>query len=318
MDSNKPDVIGTHAAGDVQARQTLPASAPPMREGYAQVPGGRVWWRTVGDVSRPPILILHGGPGAAHDYLEPLSALSDDYLVVFYDQLGCGRSDKPDVPALWQVDRFVEEIDALRAALGLDRILLYGHSWGGWLAQEYMRSSRGASSVDALVLASTSASIADFTNGAQRLFAEMPGDINVRRLRLEEAGQIETADYKAIVDAFYEAHLVHVDPPPACLLRTLEYLAGSRTYPIMNGPNEFTVTGTLKGWDASASLGGIKVPTLILTGEWDQVTLDCHERLERGIENSRLSVIPGTRHLGMIERPEAYMSAIREFLHARD
>ncbi|WP_299656882.1 alpha/beta fold hydrolase [uncultured Jannaschia sp.] len=109
-------------------------ASPPLRsdrEGFADVSGGRVWWRISGSGSRTPLLLLHGGPGAGHDYLEPLASLAVDRPIIFYDQLGCGRSDKPDDPSLWRMERFVAEIDALRRALNLERVGLYGHSWGG-------------------------------------------------------------------------------------------------------------------------------------------------------------------------------------------
>lgn len=109
-------------------------------EGYVSAPGGRVWYQLVGAGDAIPLLTLHGGPGAGHDNLEPLAGLADERPVVFYDQLGCGHSDKPDDLSLWRIERYVAEIDAVRDALGLDRIHLYGQSWGGWLAIEYMMS----------------------------------------------------------------------------------------------------------------------------------------------------------------------------------
>jgi len=290
------------------------ARAAPGRTGFAQVPGGRIWWRMDGSGPKTPLLLLHGGPGTGHDYLEPLAALATQRPVIFYDQLGCGRSDRPDDPSLWTPARFVKEIDALRAALGLDRILLYGHSWGGWLAQDYMRQSPGAASVDALVLASTSASAAQFTAGAARLLAALPDGMDATRHRLEAAGQTDTPAYQAIVQAFYDRHLVHLDPLPAYAQRAFANLASSRTYPAMNGPNEFTVTGTLRGWDAEAALGRIKVPTLVLSGELDEFTPDCHETLHRGIAGSRLVVLSQARHLAMVERPAAYVAVLRDFL----
>ena len=111
-------------------------------EGTVAFRGFRTWYRVEGDLAasgeKLPLLVLHGGPGFPHDYLEDLAALADDGRpVVFYDQLGCGKSDHPDDPGLWVMSTFVEEVGAVRAALGLDRIHLLGHSWGGWLALEY-------------------------------------------------------------------------------------------------------------------------------------------------------------------------------------
>src|SRR5215212_8424201 len=108
------------------------------REGYIPVTGGRVWYQIVGSEDTIPLLVLHGGPGAGHDYLEPLGGLAAQRPVIFYDQLGCGKSDQPDDRSLWRLDRFVKEVDTVRHALGLEQIHLLGQSSGGWLAIEYM------------------------------------------------------------------------------------------------------------------------------------------------------------------------------------
>ena len=143
-------------------------------EGMIEVEGGKVWYRRLGDGDALPVLLLHGGPGAAHDYMLPLAErLAEHRPAIVYDQLGCGRSDTPDDTSLWTVDRFVTEVDQVRAALGLDRCHLLGQSWGGWLAIDYM--ARGPEGVVGLVLASTSASIAEFVAGARGLIDDLPG-----------------------------------------------------------------------------------------------------------------------------------------------
>jgi len=136
--------------------------------GFVAVTGGNIWYRRLGEGPATPVLMLHGGPGAGHDYLEPLAErLAAHRPVVVYDQLGCGRSDAPDDPSLWTVDRSVEELDQVRNALGLERTHLFGQSWGGWLAIEYM--CRRPEGIVALVLASTSASIPQFMAEARGL-----------------------------------------------------------------------------------------------------------------------------------------------------
>jgi proline iminopeptidase len=300
----------TGAAMTIAALASHATEAP--REGFSQSAHGRIWWKITGSGSRTPLLVLHGGPGAGHDYLEPLAALADQRPVIFYDQLGCGRSDKPDAPDLWNIDYFVSEIDLIRTELGLDRVILYGHSWGGWLAQEYLAQRGDRAKVDALVLASTSASTRQFVAGAQALLAAMPGDIDQRRRELEAARKMQTLEYQAIVDAFFDAHVYRGTQP--AFTRSLENLSTSKTYPAMNGPNEFTVTGSLRSWDRENSLASITIPTLILTSELDEVSLDCHLTLNRGIRNSHLVVIPKARHLAMLEQPETYNWILRGFL----
>jgi proline-specific peptidase len=135
------------------------------------VDGYQVWYRCVGR-GGIPLLLLHGGPGAGHDYLESLEALAADRLLVFYDQLECGRSDQPDDRSLWRLERFVAEVDTVRRALHLEQIHLLGQSWGGWLAIEYLLTHPPG--VVSVVLASTSASIPQFVAEAARLKAALP------------------------------------------------------------------------------------------------------------------------------------------------
>src|ERR1700728_3571535 len=146
-------------------------------EGYIGVPGGRVWYRSVGEQSgdRAPLLCLHGGPGFTHYYLEPLEALADRRQVIFYDQLGCGRSDRPDDLSLWTVDRFVGELAQCRATLGLDRLHLFGSSWGGMLAMQYVLDRRPA--LVSLILCGSPASMTRWVRDCAELLREEPAEV---------------------------------------------------------------------------------------------------------------------------------------------
>jgi proline-specific peptidase len=190
---------------------------------------------------------LHGGPGAGHDYLESLEALAENRTVVYYDQLGCGRSDRPDDPSLWKMERFVDEVDTVRRALGLEHVHLLGQSWGGWLAIEYMLS--GARGVLGLVLASTSASISQFVTEAERLKAALPPEVYETLRRYEDAGELHHPDYEDAVMEFYRRHLCRLDPWPDPLVRSVENLDGNQVYETINGLNEFFAIGNLKDWN---------------------------------------------------------------------
>ena len=160
--------------------------APATTEGYVEVPGGRVWYRIVG-TDRPgtPVLCLHGGPGMPHDYLEPLEDLAASRPVVFYDQLGCGRSDRPADDSLWNTERFVEELAVVGAALGLERPHLFGNSWGGWLALQYILDRKPP--LASLILSSSPPSVPRWISDCAELRAEL--DEPVRRvLDHHEAG----------------------------------------------------------------------------------------------------------------------------------
>ena len=146
-----------------------------IREGMIDVPGGRVWYRSVGE-GGIPLLCLHGGPGMTHNYIEPLEDLGDRRRVIFYDQLGCGRSDKPDDTSLWTVPHFVREVEAVRSALELDRFHLFGSSWGGQLSMQYILDYQPASLVS-LLMSGSPASMPRWVQGCAELFAELPADV---------------------------------------------------------------------------------------------------------------------------------------------
>ncbi len=280
-------------------------------EGFVEVDGYQVWYRRAGE-GGVPLLILHGGPGAGHDYLDPLGALAEDRKVVFYDQLGCGRSDQPDDTSLWRIERFVAEVDAVRDALGLERVHLLGQSWGGWLAIEYMLSSpRG---VVGLVLASTSASIPQFVAEAERLKAALPPEAYETMLRYEASGEFHHPEYEAAVMEFYRRHLCRLDPFPEPLLRSMNNLEGNPVYETMNGPNEFFVIGNLKDWDRTDRLGEIDAPTLITVGRHDEITPACAETIHRGIPGSELRVFEQSAHVAHLEETEAYLRTVADFL----
>jgi proline-specific peptidase len=298
---------GTHTTG---AGTTI---APVLDEGFIEVPGGRVWYARLGSGDATPVLLLHGGPGAGHDYVAPLGeALAADRPVVMYDQLGCGRSEAPDDVSLWTVDRFVEELDAVRAALGLDRVHLLGQSWGGWLAIEYM--TRGATGVERLVLASTSASSREFMDGARVLIEALPEPNRTVLLEDGARGAYDTPEYEAASMLFYRRHLCRMDPWPPALLATMDNLDGNQVYLTLNGPTEFDVIGPLRDWDRTADLGRIDVPTLVTVGRYDEIGPSCAETLRDGIPDARLTVFEHSAHVAHLEEPEAYADAVRGFL----
>ena len=279
--------------------------------GYIPVDGHRVWYRKTGG-GGIPLLVLHGGPGAGHDYLETLEELAGERPVIFYDQLGCGRSDQPDDVSLWRMERFVREVDAVRDFLGLERVHLLGQSWGGWLGIEYMLGR--PKGVVGLVLASTSASVPQFVKEAARLKSELPGKIPAVLARHEAAGEWRHPEYEKAVAEFYKRHLCRLDPWPDGYLRTLANLDGNAVYETMNGPNEFIVIGNLKDWDRTERLGEIETPTLVTVGRYDEITPACAETIVRGIPGARLRVFEESWHTAHLEEKEAYLEGVGAFL----
>ena len=292
--------------------------SPAMRieeaqEQRVEVTGGSVWTARLGPSEGTPVLLLHGGPGAASYYMIPLAErLAEHRPTIVYDQLGCGRSDQPDDTSLWTVDRSVEEVDQVREALGLDRCHLLGQSWGGWLSIEYM--TRGASGIERLVLASTSASIPEFMAGARGLIEQLPEPHRSALIELGDRGEYDHPDYLAAVDVFYHRHLCRAEPWPEALVLSSEQMDGNQVYLTMNGPTEFDVIGLLRDWDRTADLGRIRVPTLVTCGRYDEITPSCSETVTRGIPDARMHVFEESAHCAHLEEADDYARIVEAFL----
>jgi proline-specific peptidase len=289
----------------------------PSTEGVTPFRGFNVWYRIVGDREAPgklPLLCLHGGPGVPHDYLEPLEAMTaTGRRVIFYDQLGCGNSDHPHDPSLWSISLFVEELAALRRALGLERLHILGNSWGGMLAQEYALTRPAG--LASLVLHSSLASVPQWVAEANRLRAELPTEVQATLLRHEEAGTTTDPAYEEAMMVFYRRHLCRAEPWPECVTRAFAKLAEDpEVYNAMNGPSEFHIIGVIKDWDITDRLGEIRVPTLITSGRYDEATPAIAETLHRGIADSEWVIFENSAHLAHAEEPAHFNQVLDAFL----
>ena len=282
-----------------------------MADGFIDVPGGRVFWRDVGDRGIP-LLTLHGGPGFPHDYMEALDGLADRRRVIFFDQLGCGRSDRPDDDALWTVERFVEEVETVRRALALDDFHLFGSSWGGMLAMEYALAHRPPE-LRSLILCSSPASMVRWVEGCNELLAQLP-QWNQETIRSHEAsGSVSCPHYAAAILEFYNRHVCRLDPWPDGLERAFRD-AGYQVYGYMNGPSEFTVVGTLKDWSVMDRLGEIEKPTLVISGEHDELRPEHAREIAAALPNAQLQILAGCSHSAFAEDPPRFFAAVNEFL----
>ena len=289
----------------------------PTQEGLVSFRGYNIWYRVAGDREAPgklPLLCLHGGPGATHDYLEPLEAIAaTGRRVILYDQLGNGKSDHPSDPSMWTVSLFVEELGAMRRALGLERVHILGQSWGGILAMEYALTQPAG--LASLILADTLASMRQWNAEMNRLRAELPSEVQATLLQHEAAGTTEDPAYQEAMMAFYGRHVCRLDPWPDCLNRTLErVLQSPEVYGTMWGASEFHVTGTLKDWDIENRLGEIRLPTLVLGGRYDEATPAMAERVHRGIPGSEWVIFENSAHMPHLEETERYMQVLTKFL----
>lgn len=289
----------------------------PRREGTIPFKGFETWYRIEGDREEPgkfPILVLHGGPGATHDYLDPLSVLaSSGRRVIFYDQLGCGRSATPSNPQMWTVDLYVEEVGAVREALSLDRVHIVGQSWGGMLGMEYaLTQPKG---LESLTVADSPASMRQWVEEANRLRAELPTDVQDTLLRHEQAGTTDSPEYQEAITVFYRKHVCRVDPWPECVERAFGNIATNpEVYHTMNGPSEFHVIGNIKDWDVVHRLPQISVPTLVVSGLYDEATPLIAETVHRGIPGSRWVLFEESSHMPHVEEPERFRKVLIDFL----
>jgi proline iminopeptidase len=283
-------------------------------EGYIEVPGGRVWYRSVGE-GGTPLLCLHGGPGFTHYYLEAMEALADRRQVIFYDQLGCGNADRPDDLALWTVDRFVEELAQVRAALGLDDLHLFGSSWGGMLAMQFVLDRRPQ--LHSMILCGSPASMIRWAADCDELLAAQPPEVRHVIRQHEENSFTACPEYQAALLGFYREHVCRLKPWPAGLERSFAE-AGYSVYNTMNGPSEFTVTGTLKSWDVMDRLGEIGVPTLLVGGRYDECRPAHLAEMHRRIPGSQLEIIEDASHLCFAEQPGAFGAIVNAFLDRHD
>jgi L-proline amide hydrolase len=238
---------------------------------------------------------------------------------VLYDQIGCGRSQHlPQAPkTFWTVDLFCRELDALLDHLGIaGRYHVLGQSWGGMLAMEHaVRQPRGLLS---LVVANSPASMVLWVQEANRLRGELPDDVQNILLQHEAAGTTSSKEYQQAMMAFYDRHVCRI-PWPDGLQRTFKQIEDDPTvYHTMNGPSEFHVIGALREWDITDRLPGIRVPTLVISGEHDEATPSVVKPLAEAIPNARWELFADGSHSTHLEQPERFLTLVAEFLASND
>jgi proline-specific peptidase len=284
-------------------------------EGMIAVPGGTVWFKRVGGGTGLPLLVIHGGPGLPHTYLRSLERLADEREVIFWDQLGCGNSERPSDRELWTMRRSVAEMDAVVAGLGLDRFHVFGNSWGGMLAQQYALdvTSQAAS----LTVSNSIASIPQFSEMVARLKLELDPAMQSAIERHEAAGTTYTSEYQDAIRTWNETYLCRVRPWPPELLRAFANM-GSDVFETMFGPSDFHIVGTIRDWDVFDRLTEITLPTLILAGRYDECVPEHMWDMHQRIAGSRYELFESSAHMPFIEEPEKFDRVMRDFLRLHD
>lgn len=278
-------------------------------DGLVAVPGGEVWYRSVGE-GGTPLVLLHGGPGLPQGYLAPHDALAVDRRLVYYDQLGCGRSDRPDDASLWTVERFVEELQMVRDALGLDELHLLGHSWGGSLALAYVLAHPDG--VRSVTVTSGPASWPRFGDDMLKLKGELPADVLETMDHHEQHGWQACPEYQAAMMVFHQRHLCRMQWPEA--FHEAMAQTGAEVYGAMRGTHGWRPEGALGSWDVMDRLGEIAAPVLLLAGRHDMCTPEHVAEVAERLPDARTTILEDSSHLAFFEQRDAYLAAVAGFL----
>lgn len=287
-------------------------------DGHFEYLDHETYYRIVGPVSsrKPPLLMLHGGPGSTHNYFELLDRLAeeDGRLLISYDQIGCGESYLDGRPELWTMDTWIGELKALRKALCLDEVILLGQSWGGMLLLEYMCRHQHEG-VRGIVLSSTLPSSKLWGEEQARMIRQLPIDMQQSIRNATESGDYSSADYQAAEARYMELHAAGAPgkDAPECLTRPKK--RGRESYVVGWGPNEFTPTGTLKDFDVTKLLHKIQVPTLIFSGGNDLCTPFIAKTMYDLIPNARWELFRDCRHMCFAEDTERYIKVLQQWMN---
>lgn len=285
---------------------------PQPGQGFVDVPGGPVWYKVAGTGPGIPVLALHGGPGGTSCGHSLLEALGDERPIVRYDQLGTGRSGRPDDLSLWEVDRFVEELHVVRQDLGLEQMHLLGHSWGGALAAAYVLE-KGTDGIASVILSSPLLSTPLWIEDANFLRSQLPEDVQRTLTEHEEAGTTDSEEYQAASEVFNERHVSggpRSEPPDACDGAPWSQFV----YEYMWGPTEFHATGTLLDFDVTDRLHEIDVPVLFIAGQFDEARPKRVAEFQKLIPGSKLTVILDAAHRTLGKKPDEYRNVLETFL----
>jgi L-proline amide hydrolase len=292
-------------------------------EGRVAFRDGETWYRVTGALGQgaTPLVVLHGGPGATHDYVSSLADLADTgRAVVHYDQLGCGRSTHfADRGAeFYDVQLYLDELDVLLGHLGIaGRYHVLGQSWGGMLGAEH--AIRQPSGLRSLVISNSPASMELWVREAGRLRRELPDDVRETLDLHEVQGTTEDPEYLAATQVFYDRHVCRVVPnPPEVQASFAAVEADPTVYRTMNGPNEFFCIGTLRTWSVVDEVHAIDVPTLLCSGAFDEATPATVQPYFDAIPDVRWERFEHSSHMPFVEEPEAYRAVVGGFLAAHD
>jgi len=296
--------------GKTKTRQT----ALPPGEAFLTTDNGKIWYTVTGSGKGIPVVLLHGGPGYASNYLKPFEELGNDRQVIRYDQLGSGKSDRITDTALFTIRHFVDDMELLRQHLGIDKWHLFGHSWGTIMAMEYYKLY--PEHVASITFGSAALNLLTWQNHARELLLTLPQDLQDAIKNAEMTGNYGDSLYQVANNLFMGTYMVR--NPVMAEMDSMMSTMNNEMYLYMQGPSEFTITGTLKDYDATPYLPHIKVPTLFTVGEFDEAGPEVIKSYADKVHGSQYMVLPGAAHITMWDARDENVRVVREFLNYVD
>lgn len=286
-----------------------------VKEGYITVPGGKTWYKIYGtDKSQIPVILIHGGPGGASDYLEPISGLAEHRPVIFYDQLGCGNSPQsdPEDSTLWTIENFVEELSCLINQLNIEEVHLLGQSWGCIVAVEYMLRKKD-NSVKSLVLSGPCLNAEKWILDQRNYLKQLDDSLHQIIYQSEIAGDYSCEEYQKAMMIYYQKHICRLNPWPECINRSFQKM-NQKIYLYMWGPSEFSCTGTLKDYNNVEALKNINIPVLLTCGRYDEATPSSTKYYQSKFSSAELYIFEDASHDHHLENTDEYLYVVNKFL----
>ncbi|MEY2837149.1 MAG: hypothetical protein RLZ46_531 [Actinomycetota bacterium] len=282
---------------------------------------GQTAFSIFGDLKsgKVPLVTLHGGPGFLGKSMTTVARYAEKSgrPAITYDQIGCGESSalKDKAPSFWQIEIFIKEFNELITQLGIaENFALIGHSWGGLLAAEIaITQPKG---LKALILSSPLGDSDTWITGVKKLLTNMPPEISSVIIKHEQAGTTDTEEYMTAAFKFYDEHVIRVPMPPDVMEIFDEALADQNVYNAMWGPSELMCSGTLAGHLVTDRISKIQVPTLIMSGKYDECTPATAQAYLSGISNARWELFEESSHLSYVEEAAKYQRIMNEFLNS--
>jgi proline iminopeptidase len=279
----------------------------------------KVWTKRVGNNPRMKVLLLHGGPGVTHEYLEAFDSYFPGAGIeyYYYDQLGSYYSDQPDAPELWELPRFVEEVEQVRQALGLNRdnFYLFGQSWGGILGLEY--ALKYQQNLKGLIISNMMASIPQYNEYAEKvLMPAMDQKVLAEIKKLEAAKKYDDPRYmELLIPTHYALHILRMPPDqwPDPVNRAFKHM-NPKVYVPMQGPSELGASGKLVKWDRTADLKNVTVPTLVIGAQHDTMEPKHMEWMSKQFPKGRYLYCPNGSHLAMYDDQQTYFTGLTAFI----